>query len=55
MRKHVIAAVLLGLLFLVAMLLCAPEAGSARCGDDEQPDLIIVFSGDVQGYLEDCG
>ena len=33
---------------------CAPERSQAVGGSNE-PSLIIIYTGDLQGYLEECG
>ncbi len=33
---------------------CAPERPQAMSSGDE-PSLILVYTGDLQGYLEECG
>lgn len=47
---------LVGVLFLTVMLfIIRTPSGPAATGGDENPDLVILFTGDLQGYLEECG
>ena len=41
-------------LAIAALAFCTPY-GPAEVAAGGKSDLIIIFSGDVQGYLEECG
>lgn len=45
------------ILFLTAMvvMLTGLNTGLNTKATDDNPDFIIAFTGDLQGYLEECG
>lgn len=58
MRKALVALLLTAALSLFATALTGTgdrETLSPHAPADDKPDLIIVYSGDLQGYLKECG
>ena len=53
MRKTLIYILLAAVAAVAAVALC--ESAPVVAAKADKPDLILFFSGDVQGYLEHCG